>query len=78
MKKLSNSNQVFIIFTLVGLLALSPSLANQASATHLSDEFTWQLVVLSSTPACSNYHFQILNKYDEITEKYFELYLFKI
>ncbi len=59
------------MFTLVGILALSPTLSNQASATHLSDEFTWQLVVLSSTPACSNYHNQILNKYDEITEKEF-------
>jgi len=74
--KLSKSNLVLVVFTLVGLLALSPSLANPASATHLSDEFTWQLVVLSSTPACSNYHYQILNKYDVITEKYFELYQF--
>ncbi len=77
LKIFSKSNPVLVILTLVGLLALSPSLANQASATHLSDEFTWQLVVLSSTPACSNYHYQILNKYDVITEKYFELYQFE-
>jgi len=74
--RFSKSNLVLVIFTLVGLLALSPSLANQASATHLSDDFTWELVVLSSAPACSNYHYQILNKYDIITEKYFELYQF--
>jgi len=74
--RFSKLNLVLVVFTLVGLLALSPSLANPASATHLSDEFTWQLVVLSSYPACSNYHYQILNKYDEITEKYFELYQF--
>ena len=74
--RFSKSNLVLTIFTLVGLLALSPSLANQASATHLSDELTWQLVVLSSNPACSNYDYQTLNKYDVITEKYFELYQF--
>jgi len=76
LKRFSKLNLVFVVFTLVGLLALSPALSNQASATHLSDEFTWQLVVLSSNPACSNYHYQILNKYDVITEKYFELYQF--
>jgi len=74
--RFSKLNLILVIFTLVGLMASSPSLANQASATHLSDEFTWQLVVLSSNPACSNYHYQILNKYDVITEKYFELYQF--
>jgi len=63
------------IFVLAFIL-LSASLTNNAFASHLSDEFTWQLVVLSSAPACSNYHYQILNKYDEITEKYFELYQF--
>jgi len=76
LKRFSKPNSIFVIFALVGILALSPALSNQASATHLSDEFTWQLVVLSSTPACSNYHYQILNKYDVITEKYFELYQF--
>ena len=67
---------VFSVFALVGLLALSPALSNKASAFNNVDEFTWQLVVVSSTTACSNYHYQILNKYDVITEKYFELYQF--
>ncbi len=67
---------ILVVFTLVALLWLSPSLTNNVFASHLSDDFTWQLVVLSSAPACSTYHYQILNKYDEITEKYFELYQF--
>jgi len=76
MKKFLKSNLVVAVFTIVALLFLSPTLSNNAFASHLSDDFTWQLVVLTSTPACSNYHYQILNKYDVITEKYFELYQF--
>ncbi len=74
--KFTKLSVTLVVFTLVALLWLSPSLTNNAFASHLSDDFTWQLVVLSSNPACSNYNYQILNKYDEITEKYFELYQF--
>jgi len=43
-------------------------------AIHKSDSITWQLVVISSYPACSGYHYQMTVKYNDVTEKYFELY----
>lgn len=45
-------------------------------ATHLTEKTTWQLVYITHNPTCSNYDHQILNKYTELTEKYFELYQF--
>jgi hypothetical protein len=47
-----------------------------AYATHLTEKTAWQLVYVSHNPVCSNYDFQVLNKYTEIAEKYFELYKF--
>lgn len=67
---------LILILLLAFMIPASTITIHDAFATHLSDQFTWQLVVLSSTPSCSNYHYQILNKYDVITEKYFELYEF--
>jgi len=45
-----------------------------AFSLHKTDDVSWQLVVISSFSACSNYHFQMVKKYTEITEKYLELY----
>jgi len=56
------------------LLATSPFLTNDAFANHLSDEMIWQLVVITSKPACSNSDYQMMNKFDEITEKYLDMY----
>lgn len=47
-----------------------------AYATHLTEKTSWQLVYVSHNPVCSNYDYQVLKKYTEITEKYFELYKF--
>ncbi|MGQ0791402.1 MAG: tetratricopeptide repeat protein [Nitrosopumilaceae archaeon] len=49
---------------------LSPS---QSLASHQSG-VTWQLIVISSEPACSGYHHYMVQKYNEITEKYLDLY----
>lgn len=46
-------------------------------ATHFSEDTRWQLVYVTDTPVCSNYDYQSAVKYDEITEKYFELYQFE-
>ena len=43
-------------------------------AIHNSDSITWQLVMISSYPACSGYHYQMMEQYNDITEKYLELY----
>ncbi len=56
------------------LLVTSPYLTNDAFANHLSDELIWQVVVITSKPACSNADYQMMNKFDEITEKYLGMY----
>lgn len=65
-----NSVWILILGILVSLTIFSPELS---LASHQSG-VTWQLVVISSEPACSGYHHYMVEKYNEITEKYFELY----
>ncbi len=38
------------------------------------EEATWQLVVISSEPACSGYHYYMVEKYNEIVVEYLDLY----
>ena len=65
-----NSSSVLILGILVCLTILSPG---QSLASHQS-EVAWQLIVISSEPACSGYHHYMVQKYNEITEKYLDLY----
>ena len=58
---------------IVGLFALILLIPNQSFALNPS-EVTWQLIVMSSEPACTIYHFQMIDKYHEITQKYLDLY----
>ncbi len=53
------------------LIFVNPS---QSYAIHHSENLIWQVVMISSNPACSNYHYQMAEKYTELTEGYFELY----
>jgi tetratricopeptide (TPR) repeat protein len=48
-------------------------LPNQFLA-YAQSSVTWQLVVVSSEPACSGYHYTMVQKYNEITQKYLDLY----
>ncbi len=59
-----------LVLTLMVIL-LNP---NQSYAIHYSENLIWQVVMISSTPACSNYHYQMVEKYSELTKGYFELY----
>jgi hypothetical protein len=61
---------------LITVLAAGSIAVNEASATHFSENTTWQLVYLTDTQVCSNYDYQMTIKYDEITEKYFGIYDF--
>jgi len=73
-----NCKKISLVIMLVSVFLLAfPPAADNASATHFTDEIKWQLVYLSSHPACSNYDYQMTEKYDEITDKYFELYQFE-
>jgi len=67
----------YAIFATALLLLTVSFSANDAFAEHLSGETKWQLVMISYEPACSNYHYTLMQKYDEITQKYFELYQFE-
>ena len=60
-----------IIGITLGLITIF--LPGQSFASHVH-EISWQLVVISSEPACSGYHHYMVQKYNEITEKYLDLY----
>src|SRR3970040_872465 len=64
----------FVFF--VAMILIVPLNSQKANATHLSDDTKWQLVYLTHNPTCSNYDFQSVSKYTEITEKYLESYQF--
>jgi len=64
----------FVFF--VAMILIVPLNSQKASAHHLSDDTKWQLVYLTHNPTCSNYDFQSVSKYTEITSKYLGLYHF--
>jgi len=61
-----------IVILFVTLISV-PIATNQSFATHLSEEMKWQLVFVASK-GCSLYNYQMMNQYDEIAEKYLEMY----
>jgi len=61
---------VFIVGILIGLFFLAPD----KSYAIYSSEAAWELVIISSEPACSGYHYYLMEKYNDISEKYLELY----
>lgn len=65
---------IYIIFPIIIALILVSTSAVPSYAVHQSDKLTWQLVMISSYPACSNYHYQMTERYNEITQSYFGLY----
>ncbi len=65
-------NSIIVAF-LVVLLSFAVIVPSQSFAYTL-EEATWQLVVISSEPACSGYHYYMLEKYSEITKEYLDLY----
>ena len=73
-KGMKKGLSLFILIVATVMLASAPFTTNQAFANHLSDEMKWQVVVISSYPACSNAHYQMMSKFDEVTEKYLGMY----
>ena len=72
-KTLTKITSAFMILT-VTLLITSSITINDAFANHLSNDLKWQLVYISSHPACSNYDYQMMSTYFGITTKYLDLY----
>jgi len=68
--------KILLVSALIAVLAAGSFAINDAFATHFSEDTKWQLVYLTDTNVCSNYDYQMTNKYDEITEHYFESYQF--
>ncbi len=66
---------LFVISALT-VLALGAFTITDSFATHFSEDTKWQLVYVTDTPTCSNYDYQSMVKFDEITEKYLALYQF--
>ncbi len=65
-------NQAFII--IIGILISFTFLTPSQSIGASQAEITWQLVVISSEPACSTYHYYMVQKYNEISQEYLNLY----
>jgi tetratricopeptide (TPR) repeat protein len=60
-------------FILGLFLVLLISVPNFSYGENIS-KITWQLIVISSAPACSTYHYYMVEKFTEITQKYLDLY----
>lgn len=66
-------NSIIIVFfgiLLTGVFAVFPS----QSFGYLPEEATWQLIVISSEPVCTGTHYYMVEKYNEITQEYLDLY----
>lgn len=65
-------NSIFVVF--FGVLLSFSTIPLPQSFSYTPEETTWQLVVISSEPACSGYHHYMVEKYYEITTAYLDLY----
>ncbi len=85
--KLSFRIKIHFVFLFVAttLLFTSPFVINDAFAIKTTivsnvfynnspSEFKWQMVFISSSPACSNYHYQMLYTYFDFAIEYLKLY----
>ena len=62
------------LFAIVFLVLLLVPVGIQNAFANTPEEATWQLVVISSEPACSGYHYYMVEKYNEIVVEYLDLY----
>ncbi len=58
-----NKRHIWLVVIITGLLIPIP-----AFATHQTEKIAWQVVVVSNSPACSNYHYELTQKYEIIKE----------
>jgi len=62
---------ILIITTL--MLISTPITSQEVFATHLTEDLKWQLLFIASQ-GCSLFNYEKMVQYDEITEKYLELF----
>jgi len=65
-------NRIIIVF--FGVLLSFSAIPLPPSFAYIQEEATWQVVVISSEPACTGYHYYMVEKYDAITSEYLNLY----
>ena len=66
-KNMVSGRAIILSISIIAVLGLFVPL--DSSAIHNSEGITWQVVMISSSPACSGYHYQMVEKYNDITEK---------
>jgi len=71
-KKMIKGRGIILSISIIAVLGLF--IPTSSFAIHNSESMTWQLVMISSYPACSGYHYQMMEKYNDITENYLKLY----
>ena len=58
------------------IMSLPQVYAEEFVSTYAEDKVTWQLLYLSNDSGCKNAYYQRMNLYDEIAEKYMDMYGF--
>jgi len=56
------------------MILTAPLAVTAGTVSILSDELKWQMVFISSAPACSNYHYQMMQTYYDVVVEYLKLY----
>lgn len=51
-----------------------PLVSSDAFANHMSENMKWQVVFVSSQPGCSNYHYQMMNRFHALAGAYLNEY----
>ncbi len=65
-------NSIIIVF--FGVLLSFSAIPLPQSFAYSEEEATWQVVVISSEPVCTGYHYYMVEKYNAITREYLDLY----
>ena len=66
--------KITLLFIALFTVFAVPFVSSDAFANHLSEKMTWQLVFVSGEPGCSNYHYQMMNKFHHIAGLYLNDY----
>ena len=61
-------------FVINDAFAIKAFVINDAFDNNSPNELKWQMVFISSAPACSNYHYQMMETYYDVALQYLKLY----
>jgi hypothetical protein len=66
--------RIFLVFVAILPFLLINPITPESFAEENNDELKWNTIFITDSPACSNYDYQMLNKYSEITSEYLKVY----